>query len=715
MKKLYVLLIAAVVLFSNTVKADEGMWLLSMMDKMNYKDMQAKGLKLTADQLYSINQSSLKDAIGWFSNGCTSELVSDKGLVFTNHHCGYDAIAGLSTPQDNILDNGFWAKSLAEERPAPGVTFTLVKRIDDITAEVLDSVKGMDIKQRNQSIPRILKNIGDRLAKGTGYEATGREMFKGNAYYIFLLEKFTDVRLVGTPPQNVGKFGGETDNWMWPRHTGDFSVFRVYANKDNKPSKYATDNVPYTPLKHIQVTTSGVKKGDFAMIMGFPGRTNRYEFSQGVQIITDLVDPTIVKLRDMKLNAWRDEMNKSVDIRLKLSSDFAGIANYWKYYRGEAEQLKNNKIFELKAKQEAAFAKWSANQPEFKDVLANVQKTIADYKPYATQRTYLNEGILSSFAAKFTSYAMSLEGALTKNDSAAIAKSSHAIEEILAEMHYDPAIVRADKRVFDSSLVYYYYNVAADLQPQFFKDIIAKYDAANPRNAIAKYTDYIFSTSIFTDKALVTAWIKNPRLGLLQNDPLYTYLKGFRDHYNNNFKAKVDDYTAQIADLGRLYIKGLMLMNPKTKYYPDANSSIRMTYGQVQPYLNFPLITYLDEVVEKNKKYGAANKEFDVPTKLIDLYNAKDFGNYKDKTGKLPVCFLTNNDITGGNSGSGILDAQGRLIGLAFDGNWEAMSGNISYDPAKQRTICLDVRYLLWLIEKVGGADNIIAELKLTN
>ncbi|MES2616483.1 MAG: S46 family peptidase, partial [Bacteroidota bacterium] len=393
---------------------------------------------------------------------------------------------------------------------------------------------------------------------------------------------------------------------------------------------------------------------------------------------------------------------------------FANVANYWKFFRGEAEQLKNNKVFDIKAKQEAAFAKWSADKPEFKDVLTNVNKAFAAYKPYATQTTFYSECILSPYASKITNNCMSLEAAIVKGDSATIAKGSKSVEEYLTKMHYDPEIVRADKRVFDSSMLYYYNNVPADLQPQYFKDMIAKYDASNPANAIKKYTDYLYSTSIFTDKGTAIAWAKNPRLGLLQNDPMYLHIKAFKDNYNTNFKPKVDEFSAQITDLGRLYIKGLMLMNPKTKYYPDANSSIRMTYGQVQTYMNFPLITYLDEVIVKHN-LNKDNVEFDIPTKLVDLYNAKDFGSYKDKTGKLPVCFLTNNDITGGNSGSGILDAQGRLIGLAFDGNWEAMSGNISYDAAKQRTICLDVRYLLWLIEKVGGATNIIEELKLTN
>lgn len=697
-------------------KADEGMWLLSMMEKLNYKDMQSRGLKLTAEQIYSINNSSLKDGIGWFGGGCTSELVSGKGLVFTNHHCGYDAIAGLSTPKDNILDNGFWAKSLAEERPAPGVTFTLVNRIEDITAEVMDSIKGMDIKTRNASIDRIMKNIGDRTVKGTNYEATGREMFKGNAYYIFVLERFTDVRLVGTPPQNVGKFGGETDNWMWPRHTGDFSVFRVYSGKDNKPAKYSVDNVPYTPKQYIHVTTRGVKKGDYTMIIGFPGRTNRYMFSQGVQIATDMVDPTIVKLRDIKLNAWKVEMNKSVDIRLKLSSPFASIANYWKYFRGEAEQLKNNKVFEKKQKQEAAFAKWAAKNPEYKDVLSSVDKVYQEYKPLAALGTfYGNDGYMASYATKFANLCMGLESALNKKDSASIAKLSASYKEALANVNYDPQIIRADKRIFDSTLLYFVQNVNPDQQPKFIKDIIAKYDASNPANAIRLYSDYVYSNSIFADKNMVLAWLGNPRLELMKNDPLYIHVKAFKDHYNTNYKAKIEELNAQLTDLGRQYIKGLMAMNPKTKYYPDANSSIRLTYGQVSPYLKQPLFCYLDEVITKHEYYKntADSMEFGVPAKLVELYNKKDFGPYADNTGKLPVCFLTDNDITGGNSGSGILDANGRLVGLAFDGNWEAMSGNISYEPSKQRTICVDIRYVLWLMDKMGGAGNLVEELQV--
>jgi hypothetical protein len=716
MKKIYTLFTVALLLVSNIAKADEGMWLLSLLDKLNYKDMQSRGLKLTPEQLYSVNHSSLKDAIGWFSNGCTSELVSDKGLVFTNHHCGYDAIASLSTPQDNILDNGFWAKTMADERPAPGVTFALVNQILDITNEVLDSVKNMDVKQRNANMGRILKNISDRAVKGTHYEASGREMFKGNAYYLFIFEKFTDVRLVGTPPQNVGKFGGETDNWMWPRHTGDFSVFRVYCGKDGKPAKYSAENVAYTPKKHIQVTSSGVKKGDYAMIIGFPGRTNRYEFSQGVQIATDIIDPTIVKLRDIKLNAWKQEMNKSVDIRLKLSSPFASIANYWKYFRGEAEQLKNNKVYEKKFKQEQEFAKWAAKNPEFKDVLPSVEKAYAAYKPISSLNTfYGNDGFLASYASRFANICMALETALAKNDSAGVAKLGAMYKEAVIKFNYDPQIVVADKRIFDSTLLYFIQNVSAEHQPQYIKDIVAKYDAANPANAIRLYTDHVYANSIFADKNMVLAWLGNPRLALMQNDPLYLHVKAFKDHFNANYKTKLEEFSAQITELGRLYIKGLMLMNPNTKYYPDANSSIRLTYGQVQPYLKQPLICYLDEVITKHEFYKNTkdSAEFGIPVKLQELYNKKDFGGYADKTGKLPVCFLTDNDITGGNSGSGVLDANGRLIGLAFDGNWEAMSGNINYEPSKQRTICVDVRYVLWLIDKVGGAPHIVEELKV--
>ena len=711
MKNSIKLLIAFLLIGSLNVKADEGMWIPMLLKKLNYENMKAKGLKLTAEQLYDINQASLKDAIVWFGGGCTAEVISSKGLVLTNHHCGYGAITALSTAKDNILDNGFWAKNFQEERPAPGITVSFLVRMDDISTEVLDSVKSLSEKDRARRLPSIYKSITDRVTKGTGYEAQCREMFKGNAYYLFVFERFTDIRLVGAPPQNIGKFGGETDNWMWPRHTGDFSMFRIYSDKDGKPAKYAADNIPYTPKYFLPISLKGVNKGDFSMILGYPGRTNRYEFSQGVQIATDMVDPAIVKLRDVRLNAWKEQMVKDVDVRLKLTSQFAGVANYWKFYRGEAEQLKNNKVFEQKVKEETAFGKWAADKTEYKNLLADVSKAFAAYKPISMQATFLSEGISSPFISRMTSMAIAVEDAIAKGDSKAIENTKTQMVKALEDIPFTGTIVDADKRIFDSILVLYVKSIPTDQQPKFVSDVILNGNA-DSREAIKSYTNDIFTSSIFADMEMAKAWFNNPRIALLKNDPMYKHIKAFRNYYNDTYKPKVDEFNETTLALGRLYIKGLMEMQPKKTFYPDANSSMRLTYGVCSPYMKFPMITNLDEVIEKHNKFKD-NPEFDIPQRLADLHKAKDYGRYAMKDGKLPVAFLTDNDITGGNSGSPVIDGEGRMIGLAFDGNWEAMSGNIHFDPANKRTICVDIRYVLFLIDKYGQASNIINELKL--
>lgn len=705
-------LMAAVLLFSSlSVRADEGMWLPWLLKSQTTEAMTKKGLKLTPAQLYDLNKSSLKDAIVWFGGGCTGEIISPNGLVLTNHHCGYDYISNLSTPADNILDNGFWAKSIQEERPVAGLSVAFVVRVDDITAEVQEAIKGLTEKERAAKLPTLYKSITERVTKGTHYEAQCREMYKGNAYYVFLFERFNDVRLVGTPPQNIGKFGGETDNWMWPRHTGDFSMFRVYMGKDGKPAKYSADNVPLKAKHHLPINLKGINNGDYAMIMGFPGRTNRYEFSQGVQIATDMVDPAIVALRDVRLNAWKEQMNKDVDIRLKLSGDFASVANYWKYFRGEAEQLKNNKVFEQKQKEEKAFGAWAAKKDEYKNLLSDVAKTYDAYRPYSLQSIYLREGIGAPTIMKYTSLAISLDDAVAKGDQAKVEGLKQQLLEATADLPYDQAIVEADKRLFDSILVLYYNNIPKDQQAPYFSEVILKY-ASTPREAIKAYTNYMFDNSLFASADMAKGFLKNPRTGMLKNDLAYKHLDAFRSHYNKNFKPKVDEFTEQSTALGRSYIKGLMEMNPGKEFYPDANSSLRLTYGSVKSYMKYPLITNLDEVIEKNKKY-AGNPEFSIPDRLKQLHQNKDYGQYAMKDGKLPVAFLTDNDITGGNSGSPVIDGEGRIIGLAFDGNWEAMSGNIHFDPKNKRTINVDIRYVLFLIDKYGQAPNIISEMTI--
>ena len=712
MKKIYYML-ATIMLLSNFVaKADEGMWIPLLLKKYNYEAMKAKGLKLTPEQLYDVNNSSLKDAIVWFNGGCTGEIISKEGLVLTNHHCGYDAIAANSSPKNNILDSGFWAKNHGQEIPVPGMWVSIVQRIEDISDKVFAELKGVDEKGRAAKIQEVYKKLIAEATTGNTYEAQCREMFKGNAYYLFVFQRYNDIRLVGAPPQSIGKFGGETDNWMWPRHTGDFSMFRIYASKENKAASYAPDNVPYQPKHSLPINIKGYKKGDFAMIYGFPGRTNRYEFSKGVQVTTDLIDPAIVALRDVRLNAWKEQMNKDVDIRLKLSSDFASVANYWKYFAGEAEQLKKNKVYEIKIKEELAFTKWAKDKTEYNTLLSDMDSTFAAFKPISLQRIYINEGILAPNISKYVSYATSLEETMLKGDAKKIATAKEQLKEAIKELPYDPMIATADKRIFDSILVLYYNNIPKDQQVALMGEIINKYNAANPREAIKMYTDYVFDNSIFSDEALMRAWFNNPRPAALKNDPAYIHVKAFRDHYINTFKPRVDKFNEHISLLGRIYIKGLMEMNPKRNFYPDANSSVRLTYGTVKPYMKFPLITNLDEVVVKHQK-NMDNPEFNVPQRLLDLHKSKTYGHYAMKDGKLPVAFLTDNDITGGNSGSPVIDGEGQIIGLAFDGNWEAMSGNIHFDPANKRTICVDIRYVMFLIDIYGEAPHIVKEMKL--
>lgn len=736
MKRIYSLLTLAIMLCSNLAKADEGMWLLSLLDKMNYKDMEAKGLRLTPEQLYSINHSSLKDACIWFNGGCTGELISSEGLILTNHHCGYDAIAELSTTQDNILDNGFWAKDKASERvPKVPMSITRVVRVDDITDKVLEKLKDVAEKDRAAKIQEIYKDLNKAATEGTHYEATCREMFKGNAYYLFVMEKFTDIRLVGTPPQNVGKFGGETDNWMWPRHTGDFSMFRVYANSDNKPATYSADNKPYKPLHYLPVSLKGVKEGDFAMIIGFPGRTNRYEFSQGVSLATDIVDPNIVNLRDIRLKAWKEQMVQDEATRLLLSSDYASIANYWKFFDGEAEQLKRNKVFEKKAAEEKAFGQWASNKEEYKTLLYDIDQVYTIYKPYALQRLYISECIMAPTIIQMSSFGIGLEKLYEKRAKLLadkvkskdekskelaeidtnIAKTSRSYIEALKSINYTDRIKAADKKIFAGMMMMYYKNIPSEQWPEHFKKIASKIKGGNSEAVFANYTEMIFKKSIFATKEGVELFLRKPNYKKLLSDPAYAYLKAHYDNYINNYKSKNDEYMAQSTALGRKYIKGLMEMYPNRIFYPDANSSQRMTYGTVKSYspkdaVHYDYITTIDGVMEK---YVPGDYEFDLPAKLVELYKNKDFGRYAMANGKLPVAFLTDNDITGGNSGSPVMDGSGNLIGLAFDGNWEAMSGNIHFDEKYKRTINVDIRYVLWLIEKLGGASHIIAEMTI--
>ncbi len=692
---------------------DEGMWLPILLGN-NQADMQAHGSKLTAEQIYSINNSSIKDAIVWFGGGCTGEVVSDKGLVFTNHHCGYSYITAHSTPADNILDNGFWAKSMQQEKPANGLSVAFVVRIEDVTSKVMAEVTGVTEEAKAAKLAAAYKKLTDEAIKGTGYEALVREFFRGNAYYLFVLERYNDVRLVGTPPQNIGKFGGDVDNWMWPRHTGDFSIFRIYANKENKPAAYAADNVPYKPKHSLPVSIKGVKQGDYAMIMGFPGRTNRYEFANGIDVAINSVNPAIVDLRDIRLKAWKEEMDKDVNVRLELSSTYANISNYWKYYIGQTEQLKHLKVYEQKAKEEIEFNNWAKGKNEYTTIISDVDAEYANYKSIAVQRTYINEGLMANNVASLASLGLQLDTMLANGHMEDARKLGEKIIPRITDSKMQ--IKAADKKIMAEVLEYYYNHCSPANRAPIINTIISKSKGKTSKEKFMNYAEMVYAKSIFADSARLIAFLKKPSLKALKKDPAYQYVKGFMTNYYEKFKPAIDAFGVRNATLSRLYVKGLMEMQPGRTFYSDANSSLRVSYGNVQDYepkdaVKFGYMTTLDGVMEK---YNPADPEFTIPKELIDLYNKKDFGRYATADGHLPVGFITNNDITGGNSGSPVMNANGELIGLAFDGNWEAMSGDIFFDKKYKRTICVDVRYVLFCIDKLGGATNIINELKIT-
>jgi hypothetical protein len=709
MKNVMKIMIAILLVGTMQVKADEGMWMPLLLKKYNYEKMQALGLKLTPEQLYDVNHSSLKDAIVWFNGGCTGEIISNQGLVLTNHHCGYDAINSLSTVQDNILDNGFWAKNFKEERPKSGMWVSIVQRMDDVTDKVVAQLKDVSEKDRAAKLQSIFKTLSDEAVKGTHYEAQVREMFKGNAYYLFIFEKFTDIRLVGTPPQSIGKFGGDPDNWVWPRHTGDFSMFRIYASKDGKPAKYSADNVPYKPKHSLPVSLKGIKEGDYAMIYGFPGRTNRYEFSNGIQLAQDKINPTIVGLRDIRLKAWKEVMDKSEADRLALSTHYAQVANYWKYFIGQTEQLKRLKVYEGKVEDEKKFTEWAKGKPEFENILPSVNQAYEAYTPYALQRTYLNEGL---FGISIAPIAFSMYGYETAKDTAASNRAINMAKQNLNEM-YEEFFAGADEKIMRQILTMYYNNIPSEQQAPYMTTILKKGKTAD--EAIAKFSAEVYAKSMFANKDKFKAFLDKPNVKTLNKDIAYQMVKSFYENYVNNYKSKVDEFNASIGKDGRMFVKGLMEMNPTKTFYPDANSSLRLTYGSVQGYepkdaVKYDYYTTLDGVMEK---HNPNDFEFNAPQRLRDLYNAKNFGQYALSNGKLPVAFITNNDITGGNSGSPVINGDGQLIGLAFDGNWEAMSGDIVFDAKYKRTISVDIRYVLFLVDKYGNAENIINEMNI--
>jgi hypothetical protein len=714
--------IVSVLLTTSLLKAsaDEGMWLPMLLGEQVYAEMVKKGVKLTKEQLYSINKSSLKDAIVLFAGICTGEIVSNQGLIFTNHHCGYDAIAEASTVEHNYLKDGFYAYNTGQEIKS-GLYVEFLEKIVDVTKEVEEGLKGLEWTARVDKTQEVYKSITDKVAdKENGLAARIYSMFKGNQYIMYVYKTYRDIRLVGAGPESVGKFGGNTDNWEWPRHTGDYSIFRVYAAKDGKPAEYSLNNIPLKPKHFLPVSIKGIKNGDFTMIYGYPGRTNRYETSYGIKLKIDIDNPSLVALRDIRLKLMLEQMVKDPAVKLKLGSNYETVANYWKFFDGETKQLIKFGTYEQKQRYEADFLKWAKGKPAYENIMVDYAKNYEAWTPYSKQRTYLNEGILGSPLATYAASLVALEANMVKTgiSSGEIKKSVEAATASRKAFLADEDLV-SDEKIVAVTVRKFYLDVNKSQHPiGFYEGLKAGYGDLNEEATFKKWARDVFTRTMILDDSKWAAFIANPDANVLQADPAFAYASAFLKNYNLKYAPLYTAFSNKNAELGRSYLKGIMEMNPVAakKMYPDANFSMRVSYGNVKSYSPRDAVLY--DYVTTGKgiidKYIAGDYEFDLPAKQIELMKKKDFGQYIDK-GKndLVVNFITTNDITGGNSGSPVMDANGNLIGLAFDGNYEALSHQIAFDKDLNRTICVDVRYVLWCIDKLGGATNIINELKL--
>jgi hypothetical protein len=718
-KRFLVLLISFFILAGSTLRADEGMWLPLLLKKLNEGDMQAKGLKLTADDIYNVNKSSLKDAIVHFGGFCTGEMISGDGLILTNHHCGFDAIQSNSSVENDYITNGYWAMTRDKELPNPGLYVRFLISIEDVTDKVKAELPA-DVTEanRNTELQKIFSKLSKAAKGDTHYEVDVRPFYNGNEFYMFTYEKFNDVRLVGAPPNSIGSYGGDTDNWMWPRHTGDFALFRVYAGKDGKPAEYSKDNVPYSPRHFLPISTAGVQLNDFTMTFGYPGRTDRYLTSYGVKQAIDVSNPSIVKIRSEKLDVMKEDMDASDKVRIQYASKYAQTSNYWKYFIGQTKGLKRMRVVEQKEKEEKAFQAWADADPARKAVygavLPGLKKTFDELGKYTLIRTYLNEAITRGpeillFAYGHRDMMKALESKETKPED--IRKMADAMKG-RAEDHFKEYNAPTDQKLLAVLMELYYKQVPKDQHAPVFADINTKY-----KGDFKKYAADVFAKSVLADETRYHAFLAKPSAKTLAKDPAYVAINSILDHYNTNYRAEVSRINTEQSTYNRLFVEGLRKMYPEKKFAPDANSTMRLSYGTVRDYYPMDAVFYKHYTTANGilEKMDNDNKEFMVDPKLESLIQKKDFGTYAMKDGNLPVCFISDNDITGGNSGSPVINGKGELVGLAFDGNWEAMSGDIAYDPEYKRTISVDIRYVLWVIDQYAGAGHLIKEMKLVN
>ncbi|MDI9258040.1 S46 family peptidase [Flavobacterium sedimenticola] len=714
MKKIILSLIAAIMLVPTSVKADEGMWFLMFIERLNHRDMQKMGLQLTAEEIYSINNHSLKDAIVQFNGGCTAEIISKDGLVLTNHHCGYDAIAELSTAEKNLLKDGFWAENRKAEIKPSSLFVRFFVRMDDCTKRILAKVNAsMTEAEREKAINQEIAAIEKENNGGGKYTVSVRSFFQGNEFYYFVYQDYKDVRLVGTPPESLGKFGGDTDNWEWPRHTADFSMFRVYADKDGNPAEYSENNVPLQPKHYLPVNISGVKENDFAMILGYPGRTNRWMPAGGIEQNVKFAYPAWVEGAKTGMDNMKKYMDQSDALNLVYASKYASTANYWKNRQGMIDALTKFGTAKTKAAQEAKFNTWAnkpANKAKYGNVMTNINKFYALTNEKSRHDNYMQQLFrTTSFGTIGRTLGRQLD-AYVKADAAKRVQLAPAIEEMAVEM-YKELHIPAERDLLAAQLKLY-----ASKSTGYAIAPAVKKIADDNNGDFTKYVNAAFDLSIFTSLDRIKAFLAVPSQGMLDNDPLYVLSNDMVTHFNSKSdeiaKAQ-NDFSASF----RLLVEGLRESKIGTIKYPDANSTLRLTYGKVRSLpadkRNDAKINNYTTLDGQVKKYKKGDQEFDLPVKVLEMNKKRDYGRYADKDGSLHVNFLTDNDITGGNSGSPVLNGKGELIGLAFDGNIEAMAGDVIFDSKLQRTINVDIRYVLWVIENFSGAKHIVDEMTL--
>ncbi|MCC6448248.1 MAG: S46 family peptidase [Chitinophagaceae bacterium] len=715
MIKKFLLLLLIISMQLNS-KADEGMW-LPLLISQNYDAMQRLGFKLTPEQIYNINKGSMKDAIVHFGGGCTGEMISSNGLLLTNHHCGYGSIAKVSSVENNYLMNGFMANSLQDEIPAPGLSVKFLVRMEDVTNQVVKYIGNEKGKEYETKLSEISKEISKAASENGAYECDVKSFYAGNAYYLFVYETFTDVRLVSAPPENLGKFGGDTDHWMWPRHTCDYSMFRVYSNNDNKPAAYSKNNRPYVPKYHLPISMKGVRDNDYAMIMGYPGRTTRYLTSYGVDLAINFTNPSIVKIRDKRLSIMREAMQKDPAIDLKYATTYAQIANYWKYFIGQTEQLKNLNILSQKQNEERKFQNWVNDQKKYKNILSDYQKAYSEFQPYAKHQVYYREAL---FANNLTKIAASFETIVNAYDANvsddSLSKLCTRLKAIHAMMMPNVNL-EIDQNLFAAMNLMFYQDIPKGQHPDIFSnEIFKKFGDQNWQKTFDDYAAYVFSNTLLLDSLQFSNHCNPDKIETLLDDPAVQYAMSIVKNYKKYYEPKVNEFNTEMNDLNRLYQEALLEKNNGTLMYPDANSTMRLSYGKVSSYspkdaVFYNYYTLADGLLQK---YKAGDSEFDLQPAIVDVLKNKDYGTYEDKKlGGLVTCFITNNDITGGNSGSPVINGDGELIGCAFDGNWEAMSGDIAFDQRFKRTINVDIRYILWTVDKVLNGRRLIDEMTI--